>query len=611
MTCRRTGARAARFAAGLLGVVLSVGLAGCLTTQTGGNDDLAGGSGPRRVLSPIHKRMQATYSDLASGVFRSLADFESPEQVSAFSVVGPDGATGERRQPVLSILRARNETGAGSLKVRLAAPDDRLVFTCPGDDSQPGARDWRPYPLLLQSVYGPPEGLTLELTVRSGDSLPLVWSRTLQVRPGWNLLRLDVQTIGDAIDLADVRSLSWRATELAEPTDFYLDDVILADNTKSLVAAGDTPDSLYALTRGQRIVVGVRDHFELAFADGVIVSWTGPGGVNLADTGGLGPWPVPLAVDWAVSPEAPVAYDDPRLFEAWGPAVATSQRIIEASPLRVVVEGRWRFVGGTTPADGPAGDVNALPGHTWIYAVYARGELHVSTASQAPDTGWGAPRVGYAVALGGRHEFKCMTPPPTAAHEQAQQFILAARAGRNQADLLWAWPQCDTIRQHRVLASVDERRLAIVAGDVEATPIVELAHVFRLWPADMDGVLEASVFTLDWQNPAVPTPTPGRVCADVAGDLSHDGYNESAGCYELELDDHVLRFDFDPRPYLRFDPVFRVHGTAGKRCWVYARGRLVHDVARDANDNLLFQLAHVVSMPTRIEVHAAPLDATP
>jgi len=54
---------------------------------------------------------------------------------------------------------------------------------------------------------------------------------------------------------------------------------------------------------------------------------------------------------------------------------------------------------------------------------------------------------------------------------------------------------------------------------------------------------------------------------------------------------------------LRFDPVFRVHETAGQRCWVYARGRMIQTVGRDAEDNLLVWLGSVVSGRTAVEVH--------
>ena len=80
------------------------------------------------MLSPVLQRMRDTYEDLASGRFVSLADFESPGQEMLFRCVGQDGTAGQLPQPTLSILRSRNETGGGRLKVRLANTADRLLL---------------------------------------------------------------------------------------------------------------------------------------------------------------------------------------------------------------------------------------------------------------------------------------------------------------------------------------------------------------------------------------------------------------------------------------------------------------------------------------------------
>jgi hypothetical protein len=557
-----------------------------------------GGTRNPPKLSPVLERMRKAYPDLASGRFVSLADLESPDQVALFRLVAPDGSAPDNLQPRLSILRSRNETGGGGLKVDLPSAAYELVMDGQRSDRLALLRDWRKYGLLLMSLYGPPGGAEVQFTVRSGETLPAEWARTLHVVPGWNLLRLDVDTLGDSVDLADIRALAWRAPQATGPKELYLDDLILADNTRWVLGEHAGADELHVFTRGLRIHVDVPARFELAFAEGVLVRWHDPGGGNLVDSAGLGPWPVPLAEDWAAQP-AGIAYDDPQLFASWGPAVAAGQRLLEATPFRVVLEGRWRFVPPGPTSTRPAAE---LPGHTWQYVIYPSGRVHVRVTSRAPQAGWSAPRLGYAVGLDGHRDFRALAPPSTV----PPGFALLARPGPDRGDLLWAWPQSLPLTRQRELVSEDERRLALLVGDLPVAEVVDTAHLLRIWPADIDAALDGAGFAADYRNPATITATAGELVTDTAGDLDHDGYNEAQGSYELALADDVLRFTCEPGPYPRFDPVLRVHGTAGRQCWVYARGRLINTVGRDADDNLLFGLGRLVSSPVAVEVHTRP-----
>jgi hypothetical protein len=586
--------------------VLLLAVAGCETPPPAVQTEAV----PKKQhLPPVLQRMRDTYEDLASGRFVSLADFETPGQETLFRCAGPDGTDGNRPQPTLSILRSRNETGGMSLKARLSAPEDRLV--CDGQRARERAlvRDWHDYALLLMSIYGPPQGALLEFSLQSGQFTPLRWTRTLQIDPGWNLIRLDLAAAGERINLADVRALIWRAPQIAAPLDLYIDDVLIADNTQQVLGQQAGPGELYTFTRGRRIYVGARERFELAFADGHIVAWRSGGDVNLADPDGLGPWPVPLAADWATAQSPSIAYDDPNLYATWGASAATTQRVVEATPFRVVIAGRWRFMpNGPSSATAPA--ASGGPSHTWQYAIYPAGAVYVSIQSSAPPTGWTQPRVGYAIALDGRRDFR-RVEPPRGEPEPDNGFVLMARPGGERADCLWAWPRATELARHCALASADERRLAIIAGDVAAAPLVQTAQLFRLWPTDIDDVPEARSFAADYRNPVLLTPAAGRLITDAPGDFDHDGYNESEGVYEVAFEHDALRFDFARGQQLRYDPVFRVHDTAGRRCWVYARGRLLSDVGRDVNDNLLFRLGRVTSAPVAIEVHTTPADGAP
>lgn len=582
-------------------MLTTVLLAGCATPQPTPAPD----GSPGTQVSPAVQRMRATYADLAAGRFISIADFETPGHETMFRCVGPDGTEGERPQPALSLVRSRAETGSQGLAACFTDAGDRLV--CDGRRAPGSAfvRDWRDYALLIFSLHGPPEGAVLEFTIESGERDPLRWSRTIHARPGWSLQRIDLGTVGAWIDLANIRALSWQATELGAPFDIYLDDLIITDNTVHVLGEQATEGEMYVLTRGRRIVVGTRGRFELAFADGQLVTWHAGDEQNLVDPDGLGPWPIPLPPNWT-APGVAVAYDDPRHFAEWGPIVAASQRVVEATPFRVVIAGRWRFT--STPPDTPdAAQLEpASPGHAWQYTIYPSGAMFVNVRSEALEAGWPGTAVGYALGLDGRRGFKYIAPPAAEAHAQPPRYALLARPGSGRADLLWVWPEAVELGDTRSFASADDRRLAVIAGDTAARPVVTTAHLLRIWPPDIDGVPEAASFAADYRAPATIRTTTGALVTGAPGDLDGDGFNESEGAYELAPAGGVLRFDFVPGGQLRFDPVFRVRDTAGQRCWVYARGRQVKDVGRDASDNLLFHLARVASAPVAIEVHTAP-----
>lgn len=570
----------------------------------------AADSANRAQLAPVLQRMRDFYPDLANGRFISLADFETPGQSTLFRVVGDEDQEEGRAQPTLSVLRSRDETGAGSLKTQFRGPSDRLLLDGRRSAAIGLIRDWRRYGLLLMSIHGPPAGVTLGLAVESGDTMRLRWARTLVVKPGWNLFRIDLDTVGDHIDLADVRSLAWHVPNLTEPVEFYLDDILITDNTQHQLGQQAGPGELYVFTRGRRIHVGVRECFELAFADGQIVAWRSGDDGNLVDVGGLGPWPIPLPRDWDSQLASAIAYDDPQLFADWGPVVAATQNLVEATPFRVVVAGQWRFVNEPAPPP-PNGTAPPAPEHAWQYTIYPFGQVCVRIRSSTASAAWHDPRVGYAIGLDGHHDFTAAVDPALDRHGDRPRYVLLARAARGRADLLWTWAATSTLDRQRMFASADDRRLAVVVGDIDAAPIVETAHLLRVWPPDIDGPQEGASFAGDYRHPAGITATVGRLVTDAPGDLNQDGFNESEGCHELALDGDVLRCEFQPAGRLRFDPVFRVHGSAGRRCWVYARGRPVKTVGRDGSDNLLFRLPHVAGGPLALEVHATPLGTGP
>lgn len=569
--------------------------AGC----TGSLSGRRSASAEDAAMESARARLRRVYADLSSGRFHVVADFSSAEQARHFRVLGAGGAT-EREKPSVSLLHGRDETGAGALRATLARTD--ALELAPSDERSLGSlpTDWQRYALLLMSIQGPPDGMRVELTVRAADGAAS-WSRMLAVQPGWSLQRIDLGDVAQQIDLARVGSLTWRLPDAAETAPLLLDDLVLADNTRAVLGDPQREGELYVLERGRRLCVGCGGRFELAFAAGVIVGWNEPGRPNLTVPTGLGPWPVPLPDDWSRVGAAPVAYDDPALYAAWGERVSAAQTLVESSPLRAVVRGWWRF---SAPAEGGA-PAAASPEHSWQYTIYPSGAVYVRVSSESAGRGWSGPRVGCAVALDARFGFARVGPEPAYSEQaEAVRFALLSQAGADRPDLLWV-PHDRALAARQVeLVTSDDRRLALTLGDTAAENRVDSAHLLRFWPRDLDHAPEGEAFAGDYQHPAEIEVLRGALAAGVAGDLDGDGFNESEGCHELRLDENLLRLRLRPGRWLRHATVLRVHGTTGRRCWVYADGRIVDTVERDADGRLLIALPEFLSSEPLIEVTA-------
>lgn len=513
-------------------------------------------------------------------------------------------------------------------------------------------RDWRSYTILLWSVYGPEEGTRLAFTLHSGDPPALTWSTTVRALRGWTLVRIDLAEAGEQIDLGDVRAMSWRVLDGGdEPVDLYFDDFVLADNTEVILAPSDAPDAMYAIRAGRRLYIGAPGRYELAFADGQIAAWHEPGvaadlpapvadasapspdstppsspsetspiaqdsasgglpaspaamrpelprlaATNLTAPSGLGPWPAPLSAGWD-DPRQPMgAAGDPAQFAAWGDHVAIEQALLETTPFRVIVRGEWRFRRDAGAESDPA---VTTPRHAWTYTLYPSGQVYLQLESGAAGAGWPAPLLGLAAVVDARRGFE-----PLHGRGEGERYALLARRGEGQADLLWVPARAELATMQRAVESEGGRRLALILGAVEPEDRHESAHLLRFWPLDINGPAEAASIAADYAEPARVGATSGRVLTDVPGDLDADGFNESQGCYELAADAGVLRFAFDPAGRLRYQPVFRVHGTQGLRTWVYVDGRIIQSTGRDAQGRLVIRLPEVVSRPLSVEVYS-------
>ncbi|MBK8913147.1 MAG: hypothetical protein IPM64_00855 [Phycisphaerales bacterium] len=588
--------RVAAFA--ILGALLFVagGSSGCAESPAG---DPGGASARAAGASPILVRIGRTYPDCSAGRFLVLADFETPDQPPMFRILARGEEPPAGREPSLSILRNRRETGAGGLQATLRSADEQLVFDGTLGDKRSLIRDWSGRHLLLMSAYGPEGGAPLSVSVHSGTDRPATWSATLPLRAGWNTLRIDLDELAHVVDLSDVRRIAWSCP--AGPLELYLDDLIITDNTRFERGEGAAGGELLLYSRGRRLACGVGERFEVALRDGVISGIFAEAGSALTPPGGGGPLIVPLPEGWTALRERPPAPDDPRLFESWGGAIQGSQGVVESSAVRLVMQGARRY--GAAPGE-PGGSAESgaedRAARSQVrLTVYADGRVFVRLRMDPGGREWPLARAGHALLVDQRSGLR---PVPVAAADAARR-VHFARLGRDRGDLLWIPHLPSDAAQRLDLESIDEREAAVLIGDRAAQGVIESAHLLMLWPHDLDGAPEGESFAADYQQPGRVEVTTGALRTDVDGDLNGDGYNESEGCHELELAGHVARWRYDPAGRLRHRSIFRVHGTAGRTAWVYVDGRILSEQWRDASGTLMFALPRVRDGIPRIEVN--------
>jgi len=554
----------------------------------------------RQPLGPTLARMKRAYADLQAGRFVVLADFNTAPQADLFRIVDADGSDQTRVQPQITVQIAREATGPGGLEARLR-PGDRLLFDGVRSEHLALVPDWSRYALLLMSIYGPPDGAELRFGIHSDAEASRQWSRMLSIEPGWNLIRIDLRDVQDAVDLEHVRALSWAAPGRTRDLRLVLDDLILCDNTRYVLGRDADEGQLYAYTRGLRIYVGARGRFELAFSDGVIVEWRARGAQNLVPDSGLGPWPLPLSDDWAALDAERLTIAPQDALRSWGRVQQQRQAIVEASPFRVVIESRWTF----RPATWVEEEAGERASCAWRYVVYPQGRVLVTLTCRARRRGWPGTVVACAADLRSDPRLVPVPAEPAYPTQEPVSYVLLARPGREQPDFLWVPAAVQAAAQRRVLPVPGSQTLRAVVGNLEPADLIQVAQTLWLWPHDLDGAPEATALAGDYQHPARLAVSVGALRRDAAGDLNGDGFNESEGCYELRLEGNLLRFNFQPGSWMRDRPVFRVADTRQRRCWVYADGRIVRSVGRDADGNLMFLLPQVITEPVDVEVVTA------
>ncbi|MBL8877847.1 MAG: hypothetical protein JNG88_01905 [Phycisphaerales bacterium] len=578
-------------------IAACLGLLGCDALRPSNRGGAADGS-----LSPVLVRLRDAYSDLVDGRFVVLADFETAEQEKLLRVAAVDGGASQLEQPAVDITQSRNETGAGSVRCLLPDAAATVIFDGARSDQLSLIRDWGSYQLLLFNSRAS-QNATLQIDIAAGREADQHWTSRVHVGPTWQLHRVDLADVGESIDIHDVRSITLRAIESTAPLTLNLDDIVLADNARELSTAGPAAGDLGVRAAGRRTHVVSRDRFDLGFCDGLICSWTSESPDNLVVRSGLGPWPVTLAAGWHANRDAPPAYDDPRMYASFGEAAATAQKVVEATPYRVQIDGHWRFVAGAASTDD-------MPAFHWRYSIYSDGRVFVHLRCDSAELPWPEEFVGQAIAVRADRQFHRFTGS-NSADRASPTFTLLSRPGAQRADLLWI-PSNPAEAGHSLFASSSDQRCeSVICGEKTAAASVQFASQLVVWPRDMEAAVDAAPLARNYQQPPKISVLTGSLARDRAGDLNGDGFNEGEGTFELVASDGILRFRHSPPAAVPDRVRFSVHNTAGAKAWVYVSGRILRETGRDADDQLLFTLPVSQSAPLDVEVNTRPERAAP
>lgn len=535
------------------------------------------------------ERLKSHYPELQHGPFVCVAHFNDATQPRLARVVGADGELIEGRQPAISLVRAVDATGPGGLFVELVDETETLRIDGVRSEEHALPADWSDYALLMLQVYGPTDGARLALGLESGaGATRRSWETTLRVGAGWQQQRVDLIHAAAEIDIADVRAITLRAEGIAGPVALYLDDVLLVDNAHALPSEQVWRETVGALPGVGVRVVGLRYHvliggrWEAVFADGVMLGLGEPMGASVVVPPGLGPWP-------AVG----VATDEEALFSpagAWGEVVGGSQRLLENSVQRVVIEGTWEFERDAN------GEVIRI---TWTHTIYPHGAIYVRIE------GAGSGDAGVSVLLADGRLVARVAVPEAGRPGAARSWV--SLLTDDDWGLLWVPHVASDVPLVVRRGGVDGRQLQVwhTAGEPAGDKATMGAmHQLRLGDARVEEL--SSEVIVGYRDAPEVVFARGGLFRSAEGDGDGDGFNEAEGVHELRLDRGLARFRYEPGPAGAAWPIFRVRSEAVGQFWAYADGRIIDSWWRDRNGDVMFVLPRMIDRGVEVEVLASP-----
>jgi hypothetical protein len=464
--------------------------------------------------------------------------------------------------------------------------------------------NWTEFTLLNMTVHCPVRSAELEVTLVSGTKSYRSTAHTqIPLHRGWNTLRLDLAEAASHVALDDIREIRWSLPTVDEATELVIDDILLVDNRRSLFGdPGNTTGEMYVDRRGRRWQIGAGGRFQLGFSHGQIVSWrdlASPSdrGVNLLGSSVLGPTPI-------VMPEYGESGDkDGTDFAELGAVVVARQWIEEASQLRVILAGEWRFVEpGATPDD-------SSPFQRWTYTIYRTGQIYVHVECTAETAAWQAGELGLAVS---RHDdptldIRTHSAGQLGAAERLRHVSYAFARSADVPDLLFAAYDAKQAPQFEAIRDSQEHRLHLIAsGGMTRRPMHTWDCMLTVWPNDSCHDNGAVQRVLDYCEKVNIRLTKGSWVTDRPGDVNGDGFDEQFGCYAIAPEASSVKLTFDGREQPNFYPAFVVSGTAEQEWSVYYNFAVLESVSRDASGNLLVQIPEVIHSEAVLEISSVP-----
>jgi len=543
----------------------------------------------------------ARYPELASGRFAVIADFEEEGHRELFHL--NNGGVDAADMQVTADGVA--ETGGHGLTVRFDGAATRLVVNNSAARKWLMKRDWRPYTLLVMSVYSPASGvrLTTELAGGRGDRMART-DADWELRAGWNVLRLDLGEAGQMIPLDEVRALEWSITGAEQAVTLRFDDLLLTDNRVDLFGSTDGPEgALYVRHEGRRIHVGAAGRFELGFGQGQVVRWYALDqdpvrNQDLVGAGNaLGPTPVRLASGGDWEREA-----DWRWWAGAGAsdhAVATQQRVVEANAVRVIVECVWSR---SAAPGGPAGGELAR----WLYVIYPSGQVYVTVVTAAAtDADGGACGLAVTRRAGETVEAELHAPGRLGDLPDLAERSFACLGGSSGQVALGFMPHdAAHAAQWRAVHSENASSYRVVAFDPESETTVQT------WNALLAVGPAANCERSQWVATARAYGgiehmelVVGALLTNSAGDAGSDGFNERFGAFMLRPADGRVQLRLRGGKAPMRSPVLSVAAGAHEEAWVYIDQTLHTPVMRDGQGNVVFQAPDHVGHDMLIEVY--------
>lgn len=554
-----------------LGALLLAGLgaAGCQTPDT-----------PRPPVATTQTdRLVQTYPELESGRFATIADFEDPVHLELVQLV----SVSPHARWTHEVRGGRPETGGNALAFTSASPNDVLVLNNQHADRWYLKRDWRAYDLLLMSIRSPQSAVTANLAVGTGNAAARRFSETsLPLSVGWNVVRLDLAELGESQPLDDIQELrlSLQPSSSA-PVVVQVDDILLVSLRETLWGDPRGPEGrTYAQRVGRRFRVGVTGRFELAFAGGLVVEAynlvTDPSRLqNLARRGSLTPIPVRLGPNGLPLADSSIRQ---RHF------VESTQRLVEANALRMIVDGEWRLEPSGS-ADPAASDSPALPAR-WRTVIHRTGDVFM-TVELSPEATGRAGLVWTAADFAADRTRLC---PPKASADPTAAPLCALWNGSESATAglirIYNPGELRLIDQRNPVERTVSLLVAPEAGESRPSPRVWHAHwtVPGATPLEWAQAVEAA---RSYQSPPKPVLQVGAwpaANAPTEEDASAAaGFDRVLGQYEILPVAGNARLLLGRDASLLPTSMFAVPLGESRRAWVYVN-QLLHSGVEFTDD---------------------------